>query len=53
MKIGKGHGIEAYASSKPLIASLIPSAPNAKVPYGSFDDPDTLLSSDTRSDSSL
>ena len=44
---------EAYASSKPRIASLIPSAPNAKVPYGSFDDPDMLLSSDTRSDSSL
>jgi len=42
-----------YASSNPLMASLIPSAPKAKVPYGNFDEPDMLLSSDTRSDSSL
>lgn len=35
------------------MASLIPSAPKAKVPYGNLDDPDMLLSSDTRSDSSL
>lgn len=42
-----------YASSKLWIASLIPSAPSARVPYGSLPDPDTFLSSDTRSDSSL
>jgi len=39
------------ASSNPLIASLIPSVPKASVPYGSLLDPDTLLSSDTFSDS--
>jgi hypothetical protein len=43
----------AHASSKPLMASLIPSAPMARVPNGNFDEPDMLLSSDTRSDSSL
>lgn len=42
-----------YASSKLVIASLIPSAPSARVPYGSLPDPDTFLSSETRSDSSL
>ena len=42
-----------YASSKPEMASLIPSAPSARVPYGSLPDPDTLLSSETFSDSSL
>lgn len=42
-----------HASSKPLIASLIPSEPDASVPYGSLLEPDTLLSSDTFSDSSL
>ena len=42
-----------YASSKPVIASLIPSAPSANVPYGSLPEPDTLLSSETFSDSSL
>lgn len=42
-----------YASSKPLIASLIPSDPEARVPYGSLVDPETLLSSETFSDSSL
>jgi hypothetical protein len=35
------------------MASLIPSAPIANVPKGSLEDPDILLSSDTRSDSSL
>lgn len=44
---------KTYASSNPLIASLIPSDPDANVPYGSLLDPDTLLSSDTFSDSSL
>jgi hypothetical protein len=42
-----------YASSKLVMASLMPSAPEANVPYGSLDAPDILLSSDTRSDSSL
>ena len=46
-------GIGFYASSNPLMASLIPSAPRAKVPAGNLDEPDMLLSSDTRSDSSL
>ena len=46
-------GSRTHASSNPLMASLIPSAPIAKVPYGSLDEPDMLLSSDTRSDSSL
>jgi hypothetical protein len=49
----KNEGIGFYASSNPLMASLIPSAPRAKVPYGNLDEPDMLLSSDTRSDSSL
>ena len=35
------------------MAFLIPSAPRASVPYGSLDEPEILLSSDTRSDSSL
>ena len=35
------------------MASFIPSAPIAKAPYGSLDEPDMLLSSETRSDSSL
>ena len=35
------------------MASLIPSEPNASVPYGNLFEPDTLLSSDTFSDSSL
>ena len=42
-----------HASSNPLIAFLIPSAPDARVPYGSLDDPRTLLSSEIISDSSL
>jgi hypothetical protein len=41
-----------HASSKVLMASLMPSAPSASVPYGSFVEPDTLLSSLTRSLSS-
>jgi hypothetical protein len=45
--------VETYASSKPVIASLIPSEPNANVPYGNLFEPDTLLSSETFSDSSL
>ena len=49
----ENEGIGFYASSNPLMASLIPSAPRAKVPYGNLDEPDMLLSSDTRSDSSL
>ena len=49
----ENEGIGFYASSKPLMASLIPSAPRANVPYGNLDEPDMLLSSDTRSDSSL
>ena len=44
---------ETYASSKDFMAFLIPSAPRASVPYGSLDEPEILLSSDTRSDSSL
>ena len=44
---------ETYASSKLLIASLIPSAPKTSVPYGNLPVPETFLSSDTRSDSSL
>ena len=44
---------DAYASSKVLMAFLIPSAPSASVPYGNLDEPEMLLSSDTRSDSSL
>lgn len=35
------------------MAFLIPSAPRASVPYGNLDEPEILLSSDTRSDSSL
>ena len=35
------------------MAFLMPSAPSASVPYGSLDEPEILLSSDTRSDSSL
>jgi len=42
-----------YASSKPCIASLIPSAPDASIPAGNVPFPAMLLSSDTRSDSSL
>ena len=44
---------KTYASSKPLIASLIPSEPEARVPYGSLLEPVTLFNSDTFSDSSL
>src|SRR5579863_1106157 len=51
-KQGKGKGI-THASSNDLIAFLMPSAPSASVPYGSLDEPEMLLSSDTRSDSSL
>lgn len=42
-----------YASSKPVIASLMPSAPEARVPYGNLAEPEMLLSSETFSDSSL
>jgi hypothetical protein len=42
-----------HASSKDLMAFLMPSAPSASVPYGNLDEPEMLLSSDTRSDSSL
>lgn len=42
-----------HASSKDLMAFLMPSAPRASVPYGNLDEPEILLSSDTRSDSSL
>lgn len=45
--------MKTYASSKVLMASLIPSAPEASVPYGNLLEPDIFLSSDTRSDSSL
>ena len=48
----KNKGV-AHASSKVLMAFLMPSAPRASVPYGSLDEPEMLLSSDTRSDSSL
>ena len=41
------------ASSKLVMASLIPSAPSTRVPYGSLPDPETFLSSETLSDSSL
>ena len=41
------------ASSNPVMASLMPSAPRAKVPYGNLPEPETFLSSDTFSDSSL
>jgi len=44
---------ETHASSNDFMAFLIPSAPRASVPYGSLDEPEILLSSDTRSDSSL
>jgi len=44
---------QTHASSNDLMAFLIPSAPRASVPYGSLDEPEILLSSDTRSDSSL
>jgi hypothetical protein len=44
---------DTHASSNDLMAFLMPSAPSASVPYGSLDEPDILLSSDTRSDSSL
>lgn len=46
------HG-ETYASSKPVMAFLIPSDPKASVPYGRRLEPETLLSSETFSDSSL
>ena len=46
-------GVRTYASSNDLMAFLMPSAPSASVPYGSLDEPEMLLSSDTRSDSSL
>lgn len=45
--------VGTYASSKPVMASLIPSEPSASVPYGNLAEPDTLLSSETFSDSSL
>jgi len=35
------------------MAFLMPSEPDARVPYGNLADPDTLLSSETFSDSSL
>jgi len=41
------------ASSKLVIASLIPSAPLASAPNGNLADPDMLLSSETASASSL
>lgn len=41
------------ASPKLVIESLIPSAPLARAPYGSFLTPATFLSSETDSDSSL
>ena len=44
---------QTYASSKLLMASFMPSAPKASVPYGSLAVPDMFLSSDTFSDSSL
>jgi len=46
-------GEETYASSNPWIASLIPSAPEASAPAGKAFVPFKLLSSETRSDSSL
>lgn len=46
-------GVSTYASSKFVIESLMPSAPFARVSVGSSFMPETLLSSDTRSDSSL
>lgn len=46
-------GNATHASSNDLMAFLIPSAPRASVPYGSLDEPEILLSSETRSDSSL
>jgi hypothetical protein len=45
--------IKPYASSKLEMASLMPSAPSASVPYGNLFDPEMLLSSDTFSASSL
>jgi hypothetical protein len=44
---------ETYASSNPEMASLMPSVPNASVPYGNFADPVMLFNSPTFSDSSL
>ena len=44
---------KTYASSKPVMASLMPSVPAASVPYGSLLVPEMFLSSDTFSDSSL
>lgn len=50
---GEEEGEETYASSNPWIASLIPSAPEASAPAGKAFVPFKLLSSETRSDSSL
>ena len=46
-------GDNTYASSNDLMAFLMLSAPGASVPYGSLEEPEMLLCSDTRSDSSL
>lgn len=45
--------VSTYASSKFVIESLMPSAPFARVSLGKSFMPPTLLSSETRSDSSL
>jgi hypothetical protein len=50
LEFGEG---ETYASSNPEMASLMPSVPNASVPYGNFADPVMLFNSPTFSDSSL
>jgi hypothetical protein len=42
-----------HSSSNNWMAYLMPSAPNASVPYGNLDEPEMLFSTDTRSDSSL
>jgi len=43
----------AHRSSNNVMAYLMPSAPNASVPYGILDEPDMFFSTDTRSDSLL
>jgi hypothetical protein len=50
---GKDEEEHTHASSNPVIAFLMPSEPDASVPYGSRVEPETLLSSETFSDSSL
>jgi hypothetical protein len=52
MRLYVVHG-ETYASSKLLIAFLMPSTPAARDPAGKRLDPDIVLSSEIRSDSSL